>query len=447
MTAHRLDLPFTDLIAQTDREVSDLIQAETTRQKTSITLIPSENYSSVAVQLALASVFTNKYSEGYPYLRSKDNPEEIDLTKNGRYYQGQPITNELERLAIRRTLELFTPNPDDYHANVQAHSGSPANLAVLSGLLEIGDTLMGLSLDYGGHLTHGHDVNMTGKMYNVVKYHLNDNYEIDYNEIETKALEHRPKAIICGATAYPRQIDFERLGQIAKQSGAYLIADISHIAGLCTAGVHQHPFPHADVVTSTTHKILRGPRAAVIICKKELGKQIDKALFPGLQGGPHMNNIAGLAIAFKEAMSPEYKEYARQIVKNARALADQLKLSGFKLMGDGTDNHLILMDVVNSSPELSVKHGAYLATKLEEAGIVTNKNSIPGDDKPWYPSGIRMGTPAVTTLGMKEKEMVQIASWIVEATKHAEDSSRLAEIKNQVANFMKDYQHPNYFIH
>lgn len=446
MTATFAGSSFYELIAQTDREIFELIEAETTRQKTNITLIPSENYSSVAVQLALASVLTNKYSEGYPYTRSKDNPAKIDMTKNGRYYQGQPVINKLERLAIRRALELLTPNPDDYHANVQAHSGSPANMAALNGLLEIGDTLMGLSLDYGGHLTHGHDVNITGKMYKVVKYHLNENYEIDYDEVETKALKYKPKAIICGATAYPRQINFEILGNIARKAGAYLIADISHIAGLCTTGLHQHPFPHADVVTTTTHKILRGPRAAIIVCKKELGKLIDKALFPGLQGGPHMNNIAGLAIALKEAMTPEYKEYAKQVVANAKALAEQLKNSGFRLMGGGTENHLVLVDVVNSSEELRVKHGAYLASKLEDAGIVTNKNTIPGDEKPWYPSGIRMGTPAVTTLGMKEKEMVQIANWITEATKHAEDDSRLAEIKGQVAKFMENYQHPNYFI-
>jgi len=425
---------FLDYLKQQDAEVGQLIASERARQRKTLALIPSENYSSKAVQLALATSYTNKYAEGYPYLWSQGKREE---EKNGRYYRGQEHTNELERLTIQRALQLFTPNPDEYHANVQPLSGSPANLAVLHAFLQPGDTFLGLSLDYGGHLTHGHDVNVTGQYYRAVQYGLNERYELDYEEIRTLARKHSPKLIICGATAYPLKIDFRRLGEIAKEAGALLVADIAHICGLCVTGFHDHPFPHADVITTTTHKILRGPRAGLIICKKQFGTAIDRAVFPGLQGGPHMNTIAAMAIAFKEAMSDDYKQYAGQVVANAKALANILQNEGFKLIGGGTENHLILMDVVNSDNGLGVKDGHWLSIRWEKAGIVANKNAIPGDTRPWYPSGIRLGTPAITTLGMKEQDMVSVGEWIIRATRSVENESELLRIRGEIEEFMQ----------
>lgn len=433
----------TEFLNKQDEEVGSLIQAESRRQRRTLSLIPSENYSSRAVQLALATSFTNKYAEGYPYLWADGERGE---QKNGRYYRGQDNTNELERLAIRRALQLFTPNPEKYHANVQPLSGSPANLAVLSAFLKPGDTFLGLSLDYGGHLTHGHNVNITGAVYNAVQYGLNAKYELDYEEIRKLAHQHSPKLIICGATAYPLHIDFKQLGEIARETGALLVADIAHICGLCVTGYHEHPFPYADIVTTTTHKILRGPRAGLILCRKELGPAIDKALFPGLQGGPHMNTIAAMAIAFKEVMSVEYKEYAGQVVRNAKALSEVLRDAGFTLMGGRTENHLILMDVVNSTRGLNVKDGHWLAIRLERAGIVVNKNAIPGDTKPWYPSGVRLGTPAVTTLGMREQEMVLVGDWIVRATRAAEDEQELLRIRGEVEQFMLQFRPSHLFV-
>lgn len=426
-----------------DAEVGRLLAAEGRRQRSTLSLIPSENYTSKAVQLALATSYTNKYAEGYPYLWAGETREE---TKNGRYYRGQPNTNELERLAIRRALELFTPNPDAYHANVQPLSGSPANLAVLNAFLEPGDTFLGLSLDYGGHLTHGHPVNLTGSIYNAVQYRLNADYELDYEQIRELAHRHKPKLIICGATAYPRQIRFQLLGEIARETGALLVADIAHICGLCVTGYHEHPFPHADVVTTTTHKILRGPRAGLILCRRELGAAIDRAVFPGLQGGPHMNTIAAMAIALREAASPAYHAYAGQVVRNAKALAEGLREAGFVLMGGGTENHLLLLDVVNSSNGLAARDGHYLAVQLEKAGIVVNKNAIPGDTKPWYPSGIRLGTPAVTTLGMQEPDMARIAAWIVRATRGASDEGELQRIRSEVAAFVEGFPAGELFV-
>lgn len=430
-------------VEEQDEEVGRLISEETSRQRRTLSLIPSENYSSKAVQLALATSFTNKYAEGYPYLWSEGERGEL---QNGRYYRGQDYTNELERLAIRRALQLFTPNPADYHANVQPLSGSPANLAVLNAFLNPGDTFLGLSLDYGGHLTHGHNVNITGKVYHAVQYGLNANYELDYEEIRALARKHTPKLIVCGATAYPLPISFQRLGEIARETGALLVGDIAHICGLCTTGYHEHPFPHADIVTTTTHKILRGPRAGLILSKKELGAAIDKAVFPGLQGGPHMNTIAAMAIAFKEAMSEGYKDYAGQVVRNAKVLSEQLRDAGFTLMGGRTENHLILMDVVSARNGLGVKNGHWLAIRLEKAGIVVNKNAIPGDTKPWYPSGIRLGTPAVTTLGMKEQDMVRVGDWIIQATRSAEDESVLLRIRGEVEAFMERFRPGHLFV-
>ena len=425
----------TSIVSATDPVVAEILEAERNRQSGTICLIPSENYVSSAVAAALSSPFTNKYSEGYPYVWKDGERED----KNGRYYQGQEFANHLEKLAIDRALTLFTDNPSQYHANVQPLSGAPANLAVLNALLKPGDTFMGLSLDDGGHLTHGHKVSLTSKIYTAVQYHLNEKGELDYDGIAKLAEKTRPKLIVCGATAYPLQIDFKKFGQIAQSVGALLMADIAHIAGLCVAGVHPHPFPYADVVTSTTHKILRGPRAGIILCKKELGQKIDMAVFPGLQGGPHMNVVGAMAVAFTEALQPAYKEYAAQVVKNAKALATSLQQYGFTLVGGGTENHLILIDVVHSAPEVSAPTGNEYATCLEKAGIVANKNAIPGDAKPWIPSGVRLGTPAITSLGMKEAEMATIATFMAEAAKAKGNEKILRRLKQEVKAFVAPF--------
>lgn len=430
------------VIKEFDPQIAEIIASERKRQKSTLSLIPSENYVSASVALALASPFTNKYSEGYPHVW-KDGALE---SKNGRYYQGQPNANLIENITIERALQLFTDNPGLYHANVQALSGAPANLAVLSAFLKPGDTFMGLALDYGGHLTHGHKVSVTSHYYNAVQYHLNEKGELDYEQIEDLAKKHSPKLIICGATAYPLKIDFERFGKIAKSVGAILVADISHICGLCVTGEHPHPFPHADVITTTTHKILRGPRGGLIISKKEYGQAIDKAVFPGLQGGPHMNNITAMAVALKEALSDEYKAYAKQVVKNAKALANHLSAAGFILVSGGTENHLILMDVVKSTNGLASKNGSWLANRLEMAGIVANKNAIPGDEKPWVPSGIRLGTPAITTLGMKEADMKNVADFIINATLNANDEQALEKIRAEVGEFVEKFAKGSKFI-
>ncbi len=426
-----------DLVADEDMDVASLIAAENKRQSESIPLIPSENIVSDAVAAALSSCFTNKYAEGYPHKWTKDG---ACVAGNGRYYQGQANTNQLEQLLIDRALELFVPNDkENYHANVQALSGAPANLAVLSAFLQPGDTFMGLALDNGGHLTHGHKVNITGKFFKAVQYSLDDKGLLDYDAIEKMAMENKPKIIICGATAYPLTIDFARFGKIAKKCGALLMADISHIAGLIAGGAHPSCFPYADIMTTTTHKTLRGPRAGLIICKKELGQQIDKALFPGLQGGPHMNTMAALGVALKEALQPAFKDYAHQIVTNAKALAWDLKNAGFKLIGNGTENHLILMDVVYSDEAIKVQDASQFAEDLETAHLVANKNAVPGDLKPWIPSGIRLGTPAVTTLGMKEAEMHKIAAFIVRVANAKGDKATLEKIGEEVKAFVAPY--------
>jgi len=425
-----------DLVADEDADVAALIAAENLRQNETIPLIPSENIVSDAVAAALASCFTNKYAEGYPH-KWKDG---VAHEANGRYYQGQANTNQLERLVIDRALKLFVgDDADKYHANVQPLSGAPANLAVLSAFLAPGDTFMGLALDNGGHLTHGHKVNITGKFFHAVQYGLTAEGLLDYDAIEKLAMENKPKIIICGATAYPLTINFKRFGEIAKKCGALLMADVSHIAGLIAGGAHESCFPYADIMTTTTHKTLRGPRAGLIICKKELGEKIDKALFPGLQGGPHMNTMAALAVALKEALDPKFKEYARQIVINAKALAEDLKGAGFKLIGNGTENHLILMDVIHSADAVKVDDASRFAGELETAHIVANKNAVPGDLKPWIPSGIRLGTPAATTMGMKENEMHQIAAFIVRAAQAKGDSEKLKAIGEEVRTFLQPF--------
>jgi glycine hydroxymethyltransferase len=397
-------------LKKTDPQIYELIKQEEKRQRDVLEMIPSENYTSLAVMEALGSVLTNKYSEGYP---------------KRRYYQGNKIVDDVEILAQERAKKLFGVP----HVNVQPYSGSPANTAVYFALLEpFKDRIMGLSLAFGGHLTHGAKVSISGKYYKTVLYTLDKDGLLDYNELEGLALKEKPKIIVCGFTAYPRIIDFKKFGQIADKTGAYLLADISHIVGLVVAGVHPSPVPYSHIVMTTTHKTLRGPRGAIIMATEkglkkdpELANKIDKAVFPGLQGGPHDNQTAAIAVALKEAALPSFKKYGQQIVKNAKALAHELIKYGFDLVSRGTDNHLLLIDLsnkkVNPAPQSGCGvNGAIAAIALEVAGIVLNKNAVPFDTMPpFYPSGIRLGTPAITTRGMKEKEMVKVASWISRA--------------------------------
>jgi glycine hydroxymethyltransferase len=399
-----------------------LLAAEEKRQYDKIRLIPSENYVSQAVLEATGSVLTNKYSEGY---------------SGKRYYEGQQIVDQVEDLAKARACALFGAD----HANVQPYSGSPANLAVYFALLKPGDTVMGQHLYHGGHLTHGWNVSITGAYYRSVQYTVHpETHRLDMDAIRETALKERPRLIVAGATAYPRIIDFAAFGAIAKEVGAYFLADISHISGLVVAGVHPHPFPHADVISTTTHKTLRGPRGGMLLTKAALADDIDRGVFPGLQGGPHNHTTAAMAVAFKEAATPEFKDYAAQIVKNAAALAAALMERGFKLVTGGTDNHLILIDVSTKGIR-----GRKLAKVLDRCGIVCNMNTIPFDPrKPFDPSGIRLGTPAITSRGMKEKEMVRVADFIDRATRiwedeHKEEQARLAA---EVAEFCKDFPPP-----
>lgn len=390
-----------------DPKISKLIIAEEERQKNSIDLIASENYSSAAVREATASVLINKYSEGYP---------------GKRYYAGQIYVDEVEEIAKERALKMFRLSPNAWHANVQAYSGSPANAAIYLGLLEFGDKVLGMKLDQGGHITHGLPISFSGRAYNFVSYGVDPKTEmLDYEEIFKIAKKEKPKMIVCGATAYSRIIDFKKFSEIAKKVGAILFADISHIAGLIVGKVHPSPFPHADVVMTTTQKTLRGPRGAIIICKKELGQQIDRAVFPGLQGGPHDNQTAAKAVCFGEALDPDFKTYSRQIVKNAKALARALEKLGLRIVSGGTDNHLMLVDL--RPVKLTGKEGQLL---LEEVGIICNKNTIPFDpEKPFIGSGIRLGTPAITTREMKEKEMFLIAELIVATLKKEKSKDKI----------------------
>ncbi len=379
-----------NLISQIDPELGKLLVVETQYQADTINLIPSENVASPAVRAALSSALTNKYAEGYP---------------GKRYYAGNTTIDQVEQLAIERAKALFHAE----HANVQPYSGSPANLAVYSALLEFGDTVLAMNLAHGGHLTHGASVSFPGKAYNFVHYGVSKETEqIDYDELEKLAQEHKPKLIVSGATAYPRTIDFSRIQQVAEAVGAYHMADISHIAGLIVGGVHPSPLPMADVVTTTTHKSLRGPRGAIILCKISLSAVIDKAVFPGLQGGPHENTIAAMAVALHEAAQPAFNAYTTQIVRNAQALADELITLGYRLVSGGTDNHLLLVDLTDH--QISGKEAAL---RLEAAGIICNKNMIPYDTgTPFNPSGIRLGTPAMTTRGFTEAEFRQTAHLI-----------------------------------
>ena len=396
------------LIAATDPEVAAAMELELSRQRDHIELIASENFVSPAVMAAMGSHLTNKYAEGYP---------------GKRYYGGCQYVDIVENLARDRACELFGAE----HANVQPHSGAQANLAVYFGLLQPGDTILGMNLSHGGHLTHGSPVNQSGKLYNIVPYGVSEKDErIDYEEVRRLALEHKPKLLLAGASAYPRTIDFERLGAIAKEAGCLFMVDMAHIAGLVAAGLHPSPVPYADVVTTTTHKTLRGPRGGLILCRKELAKKIDSAIFPGTQGGPLMHVIAGKAVCLKEAMSDDFKAYQQQIVKNAAALAAELQKQGLRLVSGGTDNHLMLVDL--SALDCT---GKDLEKRLDAAHITVNKNTIPFETRsPFVTSGVRIGTPAATSRGMKEPEMALIGQWIAKLAK--EGDSAVEEVKQDV---------------
>ena len=407
-----------------DPQIYELIKQEGVRQSGSIRLIASENYVSKAVMLASGSCLTNKYAEGYP---------------GKRYYQGQPVTDLIETIACERAKKIFKAD----HANVQPYSGSVANLAALTAVAQPGDTIMGLSLPHGGHLTHGWKVTVSGKFFNSVQYGVNAKTgRFDYDEIADLAKKHKPKLIISGATAYPREIDFKAFGEIAKSVGAYHISDIAHIAGLVVGGLHQSPVPYADIVSSTTHKTLRGPRGGMLLCKDELAKQVDKAVFPGLQGGPHMHNLSAIAVAMAEADTPEFQAYAKQIVINAKAMAEKLMEFGFDLATGGTDNHLILIDLRNKKIP-----GKKFAQALERARIITNYNNIPNDPAPpSNPSGLRIGTPAITTRGMKTEQVAQIATMMNKVAENIDNESVIEEVAREALLLCSRFTVPEHFI-
>ena len=411
-----------ELIRQADPEVAEAIGLELNRQRTHVELIASENFVSPAVMAAMGTCLTNKYAEGYP---------------GKRYYGGCEFVDEVEKIAIERACELFGAEA----ANVQAHAGSQANMAVYFALLNPGDTVLSMSLDHGGHLTHGHPMNFSGKLFNIVPYGVSAETEmIDYDEVERLAMECKPRMILAGASAYPRTIDFARLRQIADKANAYLFVDMAHIAGLVAAGLHPSPVPYCDVVTTTTHKTLRGPRSGLILCKEKYIKAINSKVFPGLQGGPLEHVVAAKAICFKEAMSPEFKEYQTQLVKNAAVLAQALKDKGFRIVSGGTDNHLMLVDL---RPKNAT--GKEIQIACDKAHITLNKNMIPFDpEKPFVTSGVRIGTPAVTTRGMKEAEMLKIADFIERIVAAKNDDAALAKIGEEVIAFTRNFPMPQF---
>ncbi|MGH9616349.1 MAG: serine hydroxymethyltransferase [Acidobacteriaceae bacterium] len=404
-------------LAESDPEISAAVQHEIQRQHEGLEMIASENFVSAAVLEAAGTVFTNKYAEGYP---------------GKRYYGGCEYADVVENLARDRAKELF----DADHANVQPHSGSQANAAAYMAIIQPGDTILGLDLAHGGHLTHGHKLNFSGKLYRVASYGVRKDTEVvDYDELEQIAEREKPKMIIGGGSAYPRTFDFPRMRQIADKVGAFLVVDMAHFAGLVAAGVHPSPVPHAHIVTTTTHKTLRGPRAGMVLCKQDLAASVDRSVFPGQQGGPLMHIIAAKAVAFKEALQPEFKVYARQIVANAKALAESLIAEGYRVVSGGTDTHLMLVDVL-----VKGMFGSEAERALGEAGITVNKNAIPFDiNPPMKPSGIRVGTPALTTRGMREDEMRVIGRWIAEALEHRGDAARLAKIRAQVLDMAEQF--------
>jgi len=406
-------------LKKTDPQVYEAIQKELNRQRNGIELIPSENVVSIAVLQALGSVLTNKYSEGYP---------------GKRYYGGNEFADVVEQLAIDRAKQLFKAD----HANVQALSGAPANHAVFFALLELGDKFMGLDLNAGGHLTHGSPVNYSGKHYKCVSYNVDrDTGLLDMDAVRKQAEKEKPKLILSGLTAYPRKLDFKEFGEIARDVGAYHMSDIAHISGLCVTGYHQSPVPYADVVTTTTHKTLRGPRGALILCKEQHAKAIDKAVFPGMQGGPHDHTTAAIAVCLGEALQPSYKTYIGQVVKNAKVLADELMSNGIKLVTNGTDNHLVLIDL---TPKGLTGKGREIQIALDQAGITTNKNTIPYEPaSPFNPSGIRIGTPAVTTRGFKESEMKVVAKAIATVIDNYQDSKVIAKVKSDILELCSQF--------
>jgi glycine hydroxymethyltransferase len=397
-------------LSESDPEIAQAIANEANRQHEGLELIASENFVSMAVLEAAGSVFTNKYAEGYP---------------GKRYYGGCEFADVVENLARERAKQIFGAD----HVNVQPHSGSQANMAAYMALLQPGDAVMGLNLAHGGHLTHGHPLNFSGKMYKIIPYGVRKDTEtIDYDEMEEIAVRERPKMIIGGGSAYARVIDFARMRQIADKVGAKLMVDMAHIAGLVAGGAHPSPVPHSDIVTTTTHKTLRGPRAGMVLCRQELASAVDKITFPGIQGGPLVHIIAAKAVCFREALQPAFKDYAHQVVANARALARKIMDEGFRVITGGTDTHLMLIDVFAQGIL-----GSEAENALGQAGITVNKNAIPFDSNPpLKPSGIRIGTPALTTRGMKEKEMIQTGAWIVEALRNHKDAQALARIRKQV---------------
>jgi glycine hydroxymethyltransferase len=410
-------------LREVDREIYDAIAGEIHRQTDKLELIASENFTSEAVREAVGSVMTNKYAEGYPFFRKKDGT--IDWNRNGRYYGGCEYVNVAELLAIDRAKRLFGAD----HANVQPHSGSQANMAVYFALLDVGDTYFGLELSHGGHLTHGHPISFSGMFYNVIHYGVDRESEvIDYGALRKLALEHRPKLIVTGASAYPRTLDFAKFREIADEIGARLMVDMAHIAGIIAAGLHPSPVPHADVVTTTTHKTLRGPRGGMILMKEGVASAIDKMVFPGIQGGPLMHVIAGKAVCLKEAMEPSFKEYQRRILENAQHMAEAFKRLGYRLVSDGTDTHLMLVDLRTKGVT-----GREAENGLEKAGITVNKNTIPFDpEKPFIASGIRVGTPALTTRGMGGDEIERVVALIDRALTDIEDDEVLEAVKNEV---------------
>ncbi|MBI4214295.1 MAG: serine hydroxymethyltransferase [Chloroflexi bacterium] len=411
----------TDL-QQVDPEIAELISLEARRQSDTLALIPSENHASAAVMAATGSLLTNKYSEGYP---------------GRRYYEGQQLIDRVEQLAIDRAKAVFGVE----HANVQPYSGSPANLAIYFAFLKPGDTIMGMALPMGGHLTHGAEVSITGSFFRGVHYGVQkETGRVDFDQVRELALRERPRVIICGGTAIPRQIDFATFREIADEADALLVADIAHIAGLVAGGAHPSPAPYADVISTTTHKTLRGPRGAMIMSREQHAAALDKAVFPGLQGGPHNHTTAAIAVTLKEAATEDFKRYAQQIIANAWALAETLLEAGFDLVSGGTDNHLILIDLSNKDVT-----GKVVSQALDRAGIVTNFNTVPFDKRrPFNPSGLRIGTPAITTRGMKEAEMRQVGRWIndgVEAAKKG-DEATLARIRDDVRELGQSFPVP-----
>lgn len=410
---------FESKLGEVDPQIVQIVSKDLARQQNAIMLIPSENYASRAVMEAQSTVLANKYAEGYP---------------GERYYNGCEFMDAVESLAIERAKGLFGAE----HVNVQPHAGSQANMAVYHALLNPGDTILAMSLSHGGHLTHGDNVNFSGRYYNVAAYGVDAKTErIDMEEITRLAAQHRPKLIVVGATAYPRHFDFAAWRKVADSVGAYLLTDIAHIAGLIAGDAHPDPVPYSDVITTTTHKTLRGPRGAMIMCKAEYAEKIDRAVFPGLQGGPFLHTIAARAVAFKEASEPTFKIYQAQIVKNAKALAARLIENGFRLVSGGTDNHLMLVDLTSKYEKLS---GRQAADHLEDAGIIVNKNTIPFDKrKPRTTSGLRIGTPMITTRGMKEDEMVQVADFIAETLENRQKAAIKRRIREKVNEFCAQF--------